>query len=98
MFKFFEGALGDILAPVSGTSNVLFLAIQHHKDDEVKNLMSSPGTDMARVNDNGYFSIHCACRFNNVFALELIMSRGKALTLFDDNDWRSVLRIDLMMI
>ena len=39
MFKFFEGALGEILAPVAGTSNVFFLAIQHHKNEEVQNLL-----------------------------------------------------------
>lgn len=83
MFKFFEGALGEILAPVAGTSNVFFLAIQHHKNEEVQNLlMKSFDVDMARVNENGYSSIHCACRYNNVFAVELIMSRGKCIFNF----------------
>jgi hypothetical protein len=49
MFKFFEGALGDILAPVSGPSNALFLAIQHHKDDEVRKILSSHETDVSRL-------------------------------------------------
>ena len=83
MFKFFEGALGEMLAPVSGTSNVFFLAIQHHKDKEVQDLMMNTfDTDMARLSENGYFSIHCACRYNNVFALDLIMSRGKSTGLY----------------
>jgi hypothetical protein len=76
MFKFFEGALGDILAPVSGPSNALFLAIQHHKDDEVRKMLSSHETDVAKSSDSGYSSIHCACRYNNLLALDLIMSRG----------------------
>ena len=76
MFKFFEGALGDILAPVSGPSNALFLAIQHHRDDEVRKILSSHETDVAKANDSGYCSIHCACRYNNILALDLIMSRG----------------------
>lgn len=79
MFKFFEGALGEMLAPVSGSSNVFFLAIQHHKNEEVQNLLlKSTEIDMARVSENGYSSIHCACRYNNVFAIDLIMNRGKA--------------------
>lgn len=76
MFKFFEGALGEILAPVSGSSNLLFLAIQHHKDEELRKLVSASEVVLDKAIENGHSSIHCACRFNNVFALDLIMSRG----------------------
>ena len=77
MFKFFEGALGEILAPVSGSSNQLFLAIQHHKDEELRKLVSASEIELDKASENGYSSIHCACRFNNTFALDLIMSRGQ---------------------
>ena len=33
--------------------------------------------DMARSNEGGYSAIHCACRYNNLFAMDLIMSRGE---------------------
>lgn len=80
MFKFFEGALGEMLAPVSGTSNVFFLAIQHHKNEEVKSLLlNSADVDMARISENGYSAIHCACRYNNVIAINLLLSRGKTI-------------------
>jgi hypothetical protein len=78
MFKFFEGALGEILAPVTGSSNGFFLAIQHHKNEDVQRiLMRTTEMDMARVNENGYSTIHCASRYNNVFAIELCLNRGK---------------------
>ena len=76
MFKFFEGALGEILAPVSGTSNMLFLAIQQHKNDGIEKLLSSYEADGAKANDNGSLPIHCACRYNNIIALNLLLSRG----------------------
>ena len=77
LFKFFEGALGEILAPVSGTSNMLFLAIQQHKNDGLEKLLSSYEADGSKPNDSGSLPIHCACRYNNLFALDLLLSRGK---------------------
>jgi ankyrin repeat protein len=79
MKKFFDklSKIGEILAPVTGSSNKMSLAIQHHNNIEVQNLMVDSDTDMARANENGYSSIHCACRYNNMFAIDLIMSRGK---------------------
>lgn len=79
MKSFFDslGKLGEILAPVTGASHTYFLAIQHHDNVAVQSLMVNSDVDLARVNENGYSSIHCACRFNNMFAMDLIMSRGK---------------------
>ena len=74
MFNFiFDGKIGEMLAPVVPT-NKLFLAIQHHKNDEVQQLMLN--NDIQR-NDGGYAAVHVACRYNNKFALEMILSRGK---------------------
>ena len=74
MFNFiFDGRIGDILAPVVPT-NKLFLAIQHHKNDEVNKLILN--NDMQRNADGGYSAIHVACRYNNRYALETILSRG----------------------
>lgn len=76
MFNFiFDGKIGDILAPVVPT-NRLFLAIQHHKNEEVHQLMLN--NDIQRNADGGYAAIHVACRYNNRFALEMIISKGKA--------------------
>lgn len=79
MKSFFDslGKLGEILAPVTGVSNSFFLAIQHHNNVDIHSLMLNSDVDLARVNENGYSSIHCACKFNNMFALDLVMSRGK---------------------
>jgi hypothetical protein len=79
MFNFiFDGKIGDILAPVV-PSNKLFLAIQHHKNDEVQQLILS--SDVARNAEGGHGAVHVACRYNNRFALEMILSRGKLLAL-----------------
>lgn len=79
MFNFiFDGKIGDILAPVVPT-NKLFLAIQHHKNDEVQQLMLN--NDLQRNADGGYAAIHVACRYNNRFALEMIVSKGKILVV-----------------
>ena len=75
MFNFmFEGAIGDILAPVT---NKLFLAIQHHKNDEVHQLMLN--NDLQKISDGGYGAIHVSCKYNNRFALEMILSKGESL-------------------
>jgi ankyrin repeat protein len=81
MKTFFDklGKLGEILAPVTGTQNPFFIAIQNHNNVDVQSLLlNSPDTDMARANENGYSAIHCACRYNNMFAIDLIMSRGES--------------------
>lgn len=81
MFNFiFDGKIGDILAPVV-PSNKLFLAIQHHENDKVHQLMLN--NDIQIIADGGYAAIHVACRYNNRFALEMIISKGKSTpTLF----------------
>ena len=87
MKNFFDklGKLGEILAPVTGSSNNFFSAIQHHDNVEVQSLLlNSADTDMSRANENGYSAIHCACRYNNMFAVDLIMSRGNHITPLTD--------------
>lgn len=82
MKSFFDqlGRIGEILAPVAGSSSTFFLSIQNHNNVDVQSiLMNSTGVEMARANENGYSSIHCACRYNNMFAVDLIMSQGKIL-------------------
>ena len=69
------------MAPVAGTSSSFFLAIQSHNNSDVQSMLSSgQDTDMARAQENGYSAIHCASRFNNLFAVDLIMSRGSVRT------------------
>lgn len=81
MFKFFEGALGDILAPVTGSSHQFFLAIQHYKNDDVQMLLSSD-MNLVRVVEGGISALHCACKHNNAYAIDLIMNQGELLCLF----------------
>jgi hypothetical protein len=78
MFNFlFDGKIGEILAPVTGTTNQLYLAIQHHKNEDVQTLINSySNPSLSQVADNGQAPIHVACRHNNAFALDLILSRG----------------------
>jgi hypothetical protein len=66
----------ELLAPVAGPTNALFLAVQHHQNDEVRILMNSQA-DGARVHENGYSAIHCACRYNNMYVIDLVMFQGK---------------------
>lgn len=70
----FDGKIGEMLAPVV-PANKLFLAIQHHKNDEVQQLMLN--NDLQRNADGGYAAIHVASRYNNRFALEMIISKGE---------------------
>ena len=77
MFNFiFEGKLGEILAPVVST-NKLFLAIQHNRNDEVQVIIDSKEFDLTKLNDSGYGAIHVASRYDNKFALELLLSQGQ---------------------
>lgn len=81
MFNFiFDGKLGEMLAPVV-PSNQLFLAIQHHKNDDINALMLTMDFDNSqKLADGGYSAIHVACRYNNRFALELLLSKGNSYT------------------
>jgi hypothetical protein len=77
MFNFlFEGKIGDILAPVVPT-NQLFLAIQHQKNHELPALLDKNNNATNNLNDCGYAAIHVACRYNNRYAVDLLLSRGK---------------------
>eukprot|EP00981_Chlorochromonas_danica_P007720 scaffold1869_cov163-Ochromonas_danica.AAC.32 len=83
MFNFiFDGKLGDILAPVV-PSNQLFLAIQHHKNGEIISLLQSTSYDPNQLTTSGYSAIHVACRYNNKYALDVLLSRGASLNLED---------------
>ncbi len=76
MFNFlFEGKIGDILAPIV-PSNQLFLAIQHFKNGEINNLLNVNGYNPAALADGGYAAIHVACKYNNRYALEVLLARG----------------------
>lgn len=76
MFNFlFDGKIGDILAPVV-PSNQLHLAIQHFKNDQIQSLLSTTGYDASRVPQGEYSAIHVACRYNNRYALDILISRG----------------------
>jgi hypothetical protein len=77
MFNFiFEGKIGEMLAPVVPT-NQLFIAIQYHKNDDIPNLMLSMDSNSSqKLSEGGYSAIHVACRYNNRFALELLLSKG----------------------
>jgi ankyrin repeat protein len=76
MFNFlFDGKLGDILAPVV-PQNQVFLAIQHFKNAELNELLNTTGYNPATLADGGYAALHVACRYNNRFAVEILLSRG----------------------
>jgi ankyrin repeat protein len=76
MFNFlFDGRIGDILAPVVPT-NQLFLAIQHNKNDQIVGLLQSTGYDARQLHNGEYSAIHVACRYNNRYALDLLLSKG----------------------
>jgi hypothetical protein len=78
MFNFlFEGKIGEILAPVAGTPNQFHLAIQHHKNSEINSILeSSPNLNLSQLSDSGIAPIHVACRYNNVYALDLMLNQG----------------------
>ena len=76
MFGFFEGVLGEILAPIV-PQNQLFLAIQHHRHRETEELLGSNTWDVRKLGDNGVGAVHVACRHNNRHALDLMLQRGK---------------------
>ena len=79
MKSFFDqlGKISEILAPIPGSPSPFFYAIQHHNNAEVQStLLNSGDVDVTRMTENGYFPIHCACQFNNLFAVDLMMGRG----------------------
>ena len=77
MFNFlFDGKIGEMLAPVTGTSQ-LYLAIQHHRNSEVQSLINGQtGYSLSQLTEGGVSPIHIACRYNNTFALDLILQQG----------------------
>ena len=84
MFNFlFDGKIGELLAPVGGPSHAFFLAIQHHKNEVQDMLLSDP--NLASISEGGHSAIHQACRYNNLFVLELLMSRGISVEFLDQH-------------
>lgn len=85
MFNFiFEGKIGDILAPVVPT-NKLFLAIQHHRNNEIQSLWDGTISDPNVLSDGTQGAIHVACRYNNRYAVDFVLSRGTNIQLLDQN-------------
>ena len=81
MFSFlYEGKLGEMLAPVIPI-NQLLIAIQNHKNIDVQNLITSQQFDLRNMTDVGHGAIHVACRYNNLYALELIILQGNFFIL-----------------
>lgn len=77
MFNFiFEGKIGEMLAPVSGPTSQLLLAVQHHRNEDMRNIIETTGLDLGKSGDGGYSAIHVAARYDNRYALEFILSRG----------------------
>ena len=76
MFNFlFEGKLGEMLAP--SLQSPLMTAIMRNDQDAIQNLVAGSSTmDICRNDESGYSAVHAACRYNNLFALQLIFSRG----------------------
>jgi hypothetical protein len=87
MFNFiFEGGLGEILAPMGG-SNKLFLAIQHHRNEEIQSHMSLNSyetNEKLLLKEGGYGALHVAAKYNNLFALVLILNKGINVDFPDD--------------
>lgn len=79
---FFEGKIGEMLAPVTGTQNKLFLAIQHQKNDTIQSLINEAG-DISRVSEGGLYVIHAAAKFNNFYAMDLVLKYGVDVNLKD---------------
>ena len=76
MFNFlFEGKIGELLAPVLPV-NQLFLAIQRQENEEVQRIIASGQIDLNSRSEIGYSAIHATCRYNNSYALNLIVQQG----------------------
>ena len=85
MFNFlFEGKLGEMLAP--SLQSPLMTAIMKNDQDAIQNLVAGSSTmDICRNDESGYSAVHAACRYNNLFALQLIFSRGVHVEQPDKN-------------
>ena len=84
MFAFLTDGLGEILAPIASPAHGFFLAVQHFENQKVQSqLLGDPS--LATVCEGGHMAIHHACRFNNVFVLELLMSRGVSVEQLDQS-------------
>lgn len=85
MFNFlFEGKLGEMLAP--SLQSPLMTAIMRNDQDAIQNLVAGSSTmDICRNDESGYSAVHAACRYNNLFALQLIFSRGVHVEQPDKN-------------
>lgn len=75
MFGFFEGVLGEILAPIV-PQNQLFLSIQHHRYQETQDLIATNQFDIRKLGEIGCAPMHVACRYNNKVAVDLLLHRG----------------------
>jgi ankyrin repeat protein len=63
----------------------LFLAIQHQRNDEARDLIYNGGIDVSKNGDGGYGPVHIACKYNNRFVLDLLLSRGVHIEMLDAN-------------
>lgn len=85
MFNFlFDGTIGDILAPVV-PSNKLYLAIQHHRNNEIDGLWNITMKSANQLADDTQAPIHVACRYNNRYAVDFALSRGANIEFPDRN-------------
>lgn len=50
---------------------------------QINNFLQSGSVPLGDVNDSGYADIHVACRYNNRYALELLLNRGLNEHQFD---------------
>ena len=73
----------EILAPVGGPVQKLFLSIQHQRNDETRDLILSGGIDLSKNSESGYGPVHIACKYNNRFALDLLLQRGVHIESLD---------------
>lgn len=81
---FFEGRIGEMLAPVTGAHNKLFLAIQHGRNNELQSLMAEI-PDPAKLSEGGVAAIHVACKYNNTYALDMLLNMRIDVNLRDAN-------------
>jgi len=84
MFNFlFDGKIGDILAPIQSPIQQFHLAIQHHRNNEVEQLILSGTIELGNISNCGYADIHVACRYNNIHILNILLRRGIPVTHLD---------------
>lgn len=88
MFSYLEQqftGVAEMLAPVGGPHQQLFLAIQHQRNEEARNLIFNSGLDVSRNSESGYGAIHMACKFNNRTVFDMLISRGISMESLDAN-------------